>query len=53
MKVGDLVCYGHWYQGAVRYGLIVDADKPYFFVIWNKGEPEWEDKIELVKLEAL
>ena len=47
MKIGDLVSYGPWYKGSTRYGLIVEGEDPYFFVIWNNDIPEWEDKCEL------
>ena len=50
MKIGDLVSYGPWFKGSTRYGLIVEGEDPYFFVIWNNGIPEWEDKCELMEV---
>ena len=47
MKVGDLVKYGPWYNSYPKCGLVVEGDAPYFFVLWNEGEPEWEDECEL------
>ena len=48
MQVGDIVRYGNWfkcYPGEV--GIIIEGEKPYFFVFWHDREPEWEDLCEL------
>ena len=50
MKIGSLVKYGKWFTGKPRSGLIVQDDPACpskFFVIWSRGEAEWEDECEL------
>lgn len=50
MKIGSLVKYGKWFTGKSRSGLIVQDDPACpgkFFVIWSRGEAEWEDECEL------
>ena len=46
MKVGDLVCYGSWYLGKRRSGIILEEADMFFLVAWE-DDFEWEDKEEI------
>lgn len=52
MKVGSLVKYKDWFTGPPRSGLVVEhvPHEKLVFVIWSRGDAEWEFCNDLVLL---